>query len=505
MAISNSRLALLKGALWGPRVGRLCLDGLILCLWLWLYRPVFDYLRIIFSAEDFRTNQIVLIGIVALIFFRARQGRLGALWQAAPRLYWPALGLALGGSALYLLAERYLDINTLSASLFGLASYGMLGLWMRPQSWRQGLPAALLLIGALPFGDHLQTYVGYPLRLITAAIVRDGLGAAGVRSVGIDTILVLENSVAQVDLPCSGVKSLWTGGLFLLAATWVERRAIGWRWGIVAAIMAGLLFIANLMRVGALVLVGQVAGWRLAAQMLHVPLGVLGFGAACLATVGLLRWVPPHRDGPAGQPVAAQPRWLGPGLAVCLLGFALAYTPRPQTGLTQAAPLWQFPPGLTAIQEPLHADEVAWMTREGVDSADRRRIAWQDLTGSMVLITSRTWRAQHRPERCFEVLGLSIDTSETFLAGPDFPVHVMVLSRQGEPQASAAYWFQSASRLTDDYGSRIWADLAVERERWVLVTILIDGPHDPRAGDVQGLYQAVRQAVARGLEGGIAP
>ena len=32
---------------------------LILGLWLWLHRPVFDHLRIIFTREDFRTSQLI--------------------------------------------------------------------------------------------------------------------------------------------------------------------------------------------------------------------------------------------------------------------------------------------------------------------------------------------------------------------------------------------------------------------------------------------------------------
>jgi exosortase O len=117
----------------------------------------------------------------------------------------------------------------------------------------------------------MQTFVGYPMRLLTAAIVRDGLTAAGVSSIGIDTILVLENGVSQVDLPCSGVKSLWTGMLFLIAATWIERRRFNLRWLLIALVFASLLFTANLARVGVLVVVGQVAGWWLVAEMLHVP------------------------------------------------------------------------------------------------------------------------------------------------------------------------------------------------------------------------------------------
>ena len=98
--------------------------------------------------------------------------------QSAPALYPAALAMLLVSSAAFILAERLVDINTLSASLFGLAFYGLLGLWLDPQRWRQGLPAALLLIATLPFGEHLQTFVGYPVRLITAGLVRDGLSVS---------------------------------------------------------------------------------------------------------------------------------------------------------------------------------------------------------------------------------------------------------------------------------------------------------------------------------------
>ena len=500
-----------------PRPVRIATNVAIAGLWLWLYRPVFGYLAIIFSREDFRTNQLVLVGVLILIATRARRERVQVRLDAAPRWSIPALALALGGSALYLAVERFLDVNTLSASLFGLASYGLLGLWMRPARWREGLPAALLLIGALPFGEHLQTFAGYPMRILTAAIVRDGLGAAGVGSVGVDTILVLENGVSQVDLPCSGVKSLWTGFLFLVAATWIERRRLNLRWFLTALAFAGFLFVANVVRVGVLVVVGQVAGWRLAAQMLHVPLGVLGFVGACAAALALLRleWagarmrkapdVPRPSVGAADPaalllPALDRPVWLAPALAAAILAMVLAYAPRPQTGLAQPPPAWEFPAGLVTQRMSLTPVEVGWLTREGAESAERRRFEWRGLTGSVMLITSATWRAQHRPERCFEVYGLSLEDSRTTLVAPDFPVRFVSLGNDdGRSLLSATYWFQSASQTTDDYATRMWADLAPERERWVLVTILFDGVVDPHAADLQALYVALHGAVERGL------
>lgn len=502
-----------------PRAMRMGANAVIISLWLWLYRPVFDYLAIIFSREDFRTNQLVLLGVIVLIAIQIRKGHLRPRFDAAPQLSYPALILALGGSALYLAVERFLDINTVSASLFGLASYGLLGLWMQPRRWRQGLPAVLLLIGTLPFGEHMQTFIGYPMRILTAAIVRDGLSAAGVSSIGIDTILVLENGVSQVDLPCSGVKSLWTGMLFLIAATWIEHRSFNLRWLLTALVFASLLFTANLARVGVLVVVGQVAGWRLAAEMLHVPLGVLGFVAACAAAVALLRLQRPvaqdardaHNElGDTGTqdprtddalPALARPVWLTPVLAVAILAMALAYSSRPQTGLAQPPPAWEFPAGLVTEPMLLKPDEIEWLTRGGAESADRRRFEWRGITGSMILVTSTTWRAHHRPERCFEVYGLSLEDSRPHLVTPDFPLRFVSLG-DGHGLLSATYWFQSADRTTDDYGTRIWADLAPERERWVLVTILFDGVHDPHAADIRSFYTALHDAVAHSLEGG---
>jgi exosortase O len=498
-----------------PRPMRMGANAVIIGLWLWLYWPVLDYLAIIFWREDFRTNQLVLLGVIVLIAIQVRKGRLRPRIDAAPQLCYPALILALGSSALYLAVERFLDIHTVSASLFGLASYGLLGLWMQSRRWRQGLPAALLLIGTLPFGEHMQTFVGYPMRILTAAIVRDGLSAAGVPSISIDTILVLENGVSQVDLPCSGVKSLWTGMLFLIAVTWIERRPLNLRWLLTGLVFAGLLFTANLARVGVLVVVGQVAGWRLVAEMLHVPLGVLGFVVACAAAVALLRLQRPIAwdawDAHAAKdvtrlgrtlPTLDRPVGLAPVLAVAILAMALVYTPRPQTGLVQPPPAWEFPAELVTEPMPLKPDEIEWLTRGGAESADRRRFEWRDITGSMILITSTTWRAHHRPERCFEVYGLSLDDSRTHLVTPDFPVRFVSLGDDGHVLLSATYWFQSVDRTTDDYATRIWADLAPERERWVLVTILFDGVHDPHAADVQAFYTALHDTVARSLEGG---
>lgn len=487
---------------------------LIFILWLWLYRPVFPYLGTIFTRGEFRINQIVLLAVLVLLGWQIRKGNWRLKLSQQPKLHLPALILTLGGSALFIITERYLDINTLSASLFALASYGLLGLWMQPSRWRQGLPATILLVGALPFGEHMQTFIGYPVRVLTASIVEGGLSTLGVSSATLDTILVFENGITQVDLPCSGVKSLWTGGMFLIAVTWIDRRPLNYRWGLVAVAFVFLLLVSNLLRVGVLVSIGMIADWKLLAEMLHVPLGVLGFIGACALAVVLLRWVGdfhPDVDQSSfavlkGREVHRQRLWLIPLLLGAILILILTYSPRPQKAFAQAPTQWEIPAEWLPEIWPLTPGELEWLSSGGALAGDRWRFEWRGHTGSILLITSDSWRAHHRPERCFQVYGLTVQNSYSILTDTGFPVRFLALGDgSDEVQYSAMYWFQSSGQTTDDYATRIWSDLDPDRETWVLATILMDEPLDPNSQDMQDFYPELRNFVERSLEGGQIP
>src|SRR5512135_3332942 len=92
------------------RAARIAANALLCGVWLWLYRAVFDYLAIIFTREDFRTNQIVLLAVFVLFVLQWRQGQSRPQIDVPPQLSIPAIVLVLGGSILYLLVERFFDI-----------------------------------------------------------------------------------------------------------------------------------------------------------------------------------------------------------------------------------------------------------------------------------------------------------------------------------------------------------------------------------------------------------
>ncbi|MBI5301828.1 MAG: hypothetical protein HY868_06810 [Chloroflexi bacterium] len=148
---------------------------------------------------------------------------------------------------------------------------------------------------------------------------------------------------------------------------------------------------------------------------------------------------------------------------------------------------------------PLKPDEITALEREGAESAERYQFAWRGIAGSMILVPSTTWRTHHRPERCLQVLGWQIDDSRAAMVTPDFSVRFVAVGQRRGGELSATYWFQSATRATDDFGTRMWADLAPHRERWVLVSILFDRARDPNDADVRAFYLALRDAIAQNL------
>jgi len=473
----------------------------MLLSWGLLFGDLLGWLGATLSHDDFRLNLLLLVGLGALVARRvwSDPGRVLDRLAEGPRVRGAPLALVVGGALGWLAVERWWDFDIVSASLFGLGTYGLIGLYLPPDRWRAGLPAALLLIGALPFGTHLNVYLGFPARVLTAELVQQILTLAGVSVDGAETILVIESRAANVDLPCSGVKSLWTGGLFFLGATWLERRRLGLAWAAAGAAFVGALFAANALRVLAIVTLGSVWGLEKAAAIVHAPLGVLGFVGACGFAWGLLKLAPGHRPDTREAREPAPDGRLAIALTAGFLLGAAVHTPRPVEASAASVRESPFllPAGLDAEPVSLTRQEADLFVRNGAGRAGKWRFDWGGVRGSFLLVYSDSWRAHHPPELCLQGAGLTIDESASFLVRPDFPLRSLSLD---DGERSAAYWFQSADRATDDFSSRTWAGLR-EDEGWVLVSVLLDGPRDPAQPAVRSLYEALNASVRESLGG----
>lgn len=462
--------------------------------WLW---------RVPFTGEDRRLNLVLLVGFVALMLHRGlrawhrpaesslHDGREAALAvvPAAP------LGLFIAATCAHAVVEHTLQANTLTAVLFALASYGLMGCFASRAQFAAGLSSVLLGIAVLPLAALAEGYVGLFARLITAELVQQLLSSLHIGVVPAHTILVLERGIAHVDIPCSGLRGLWSGLVGYLLLTWLERRRVGLRFWLGLFAMQGILFGANLLRVFVLVYVAQVAGLSRLAEALHVPLGLVGFVVGLAFALGYLRYVVPAlqidlRGSASADAGTAHPRsWGLPGLARRrLLAFIAAFLatvalgdrllPRPHAA--SASPPPRLPDRLAAASVPLSAGEQEIFGRFGA-----RAGKWRLPGGSLIVVSApnlTAFRAHHPPEVCLLAAGLRVLHTEPLEIVPGSVARHLTLTERmpttteltsAASQRQGLYWFQSASSTTPDILTRIYRQI-LRREPWLMVTLLSD-------------------------------
>jgi exosortase O len=423
------------------------------------------------------------------------------------------------------IAFRWLvDIPQIDLLLFVLGTYGLCGLFLTPTFWRKGLSAAALVACVLPFSAQFGTGLGFPVRVLTAHAVERLLSFWQITAISSHDIIVLENGIAHVDLPCSGLKSLWTGTLFLIAATWLEGRQVGARWVLVC--FSNLLFLssANTARVLVLVLITHVWQQPQITQILHVPLGLLGFIGSCALAWVMLQTVPRNSDfrlesvrqgrkvaQSYEQPQNPKASSVATGTACpdssqnlkrtqsLLLGFvivlALMAPLRPVPEMRAIAFHW--PQQMVSERISLTPAEQSTFNDSATVTSDKLRFTLGNLSGSMLLVTSTAWYAYHPPELCLVGNGLKVDWMKKKWLTPE--VKARWLSLQ-DGKLSAAYWFQSPQRTTDDFLARIWDYVSHRQKTWVLVSILFDRLNQPDSPDIQAFTTTIHDVIARELK-----
>ena len=476
----------------GLVVGSIAIAG----SWLYLNRSALYWLATSIVDISLFNGTILFAGalLLALLGWNYRRSI-----ELAPGLYRLPLLLILGCSVTTISTQWFVSFAQLPVGLFLLGSYGLAGLWLAPSVWKRGLPVGIAIACLLPFGVQFSTGVGTPARMFTAQVVEWILHSWQISAISAGDVIVLETGVAYVDLPCSGLKSMWTGTLFLLAATWLEGRQIGLRWIVVGLANLVLLAIANTARVLILTVLTHVINQSAWAEILHVPLGLSGFVMASLLTWGLLRWVPKTgtQSGIDHPRVASIDLNWRSTLGLAGLLMALAIVPVPQldraisavdlSRLQWVEPMQTQPVALNVPEQKFFANYPGVTTR-------KQQFQYGDLTGTSVLVASPTWQAHHSPEVCLASIGYKIAPEIQQLVTPDVTARWLSLD---DGKKSAVYWFQSSNKTTDNFSSRFWDEVFRRESQWTMVSVVFDRSNQPEAPAVQGFIKQTHDAIER--------
>jgi exosortase/archaeosortase family protein len=139
---------------------------------------------------------------------------------------------------------------------------------------------------ALPVVPSLQFMLGYPMRVISAALSVGLLQAHGLMVERQGTFLAWRGELIQFDAPCSGVNMLWAGLLLMLMGCVVFRFnaikvMIAVALSLVLAITCNVLRATSLFYVEAGLLPHAQAWW-------HEGIGIAAFTVSAAATLWLL-------------------------------------------------------------------------------------------------------------------------------------------------------------------------------------------------------------------------
>jgi exosortase O len=479
---------------WFPTLNRYLLLG----AWLYAHLATLTWLWRSLKSTSPSTLWLLAIGCVGVLILAVRNRH---AFAPNPVLrFWPLV--MMGSAGIGAIGSRWIwDLPQVSVFLFAIGSYGLCGLFLAPIVWRRSVWLTLLIACILPFSSQAGSGLGLPLRLLTAQTVEQLLNAWQITAVSSHDVILLENGIAQVDLPCSGVKSLWTGTLLLLAATGLEQRRLGIRWLLTCALNAGLLIAANLLRVLVLVLVADVMGLPAYAQMLHLPLGVVGFIVAAGITWAVLQTVPRMTEPSPNLEVREDLRSVGSSMRgqSLLLSAIVALGVLAPLHLPVPSPLKTFqPPAAIAAQSvALTPVEQEFFNQTENTIAQKWRFASGNLTGSLLVVTSQNWAAFHAPELCLVAAGIPVDRMESRQLTPAIPARWLTVQRGSQ---SATYWLQSSRQTTDNFLSRFW-DYLVHRDRtWTLVSILFDQAQAAESPQMQAFVTTLHRTIAPTIE-----
>jgi len=211
---------------------------------------------------------------------------LGALGVARMTLPAPARPLPLAAVAILLAAyaASYIFLPPIVRAAFAIS----LTLYcFHVAAFRERPPIAFwgLVALALPVLPSLQFTLGYPMRLVSAALTVGLLQVQGLMVARQGTFLVWRDEMIQFDAPCSGVNMLWAGLLLTLMGC-VLLRLGALQVALALALSLALAIACNVLRAASLFyveagLVPQAPGWW------HDGIGVAAFALSA----GVMLWL----------------------------------------------------------------------------------------------------------------------------------------------------------------------------------------------------------------------
>lgn len=381
-----------------------------------------------------------------------------------------------------------MNLEIASSILFLSSLYAIIGFYLSQQLWLKLGYLWGIFILTLPIVERAERFLGLPLRIFTAEAVSFIFSFFHISQVSQSTIILTESRIVSVDIPCSGIKSLYIGFMFVLVLFYFEKL----RWNIHSFIRVIIFFILligfNIWRVFILTYLYGYLDMKDAADAVHVIIGLIGFGVSCLVffirntSLSQSHSATAKRVNSNNLPTK-NPRntfsiyeILPSVILIIALIVAtipntlLPHTPTSEIQITKkfsmsSAQLKQIPL-LPAEEQFFQSGEVMYVSKQqGIYSEG-------DIPFSLTLVSSSSSRFQHNPDVCLQTLGHVVVDEELVTSSTSGNTFRRLSLNQGNEHVY--YWFVSGEDVITDYAERMWEDLTGSERVWTLVIVGIE-------------------------------
>ncbi len=380
----------------------------------------------------------------------------------------------------------WLHYNIISAAAFFFSFYFISSIYLNRIIWKRlGWLLGIITL-TLPFSYHLQTFLGFPIRLFTAKIVSALFNLFGIGSFTDSSVIITENNATSIDLPCSGIKSLYTGAILMLLIYFVKNARFSLKLCGISLAFMGSLLIMNIWRVFSLTFIYDVLELKQLGDVIHIALGVTGFSLSFI-----LLWILSEKYSSAASLHFTRPplfiknpktqlslNYLLSLVSIFLvidlyLSYAAISYPQPIPSLKASS--FNNPVSIGEIvlkEDDFTPKEKNFFAGKEVLLSKKYtgELSYADLKGlpfNLLIIKSKSWRTHHNPELCLQGLGHKIEKSELFhLAG----INVRKLTLNNHT-GSAFYWFTDGAKTLADFSDRVWEGILRKNTPWTLIVI----------------------------------
>lgn len=375
----------------------------------------------------------------------------------------------------YYIAQNFIQINILSFIFLLIYLFGFLGFFIPNNNWKKYLIPLCLIMMMLPFGSILDLYVGFPLRITSVNLVAIFLEFLDINYLSIDTIITIENNSSQVDFSCSGIKGLWAALIFYFTNTWLKNYKIGFKWFLVGTLLMALIVLLNSIRILILVYFDLVVKLPNISDIIHVPLGILGFVFSCTITYFLSGYLLINKVTSTNIKKQKKPHYHFNimFLLLPLLQIALSFTLNKQQSLKQNKKVNYFDISFTQTWNindiNLSTEEDKFIKLQG-GKLNKFSFLNGTIKGTGFVLKSETWRSHHNPEQCITSGGREIIKSKTLKINSNNTIKEITLDNHQQ----GYYWFQNKIDTTDDFGTRVWNEIFHQQKDWFLVCLIFN-------------------------------